>query len=138
MRDGVRLNATVFKPRDQKQPLPVILILTPYIGDTYYPRASYFAQNGYVCALVDVRGRWNSEGVFEPMEHEARDGYDVVEWLAARPWSNGRIGMWGGSYNGFDQWLTGREDPPHPATIVPASAAAAGHVPSSGGNSVGR
>jgi uncharacterized protein len=126
MRDGIRLNATVFRPRDQVQPLPVIVTLTPYISDSYYPRASYFAQNGYVFAVVDVRGRGNSEGSFAPMENEARDGYDVVEWFATQPWSNGKIGMWGGSYGGFDQWLTARERPPHLATIVPASAAAAG------------
>ena len=126
MRDGIRLNATVFRPPRQEQPLPVIVTLTPYIGDTYYSRASYFAQHGYVFALVDVRGRGNSEGTFEPMEHEARDGHDVVEWLAAQPWSNGRIGMWGGSYAGYDQWLTARERPPHLATIVPAAAGAPG------------
>ncbi|PYQ19127.1 MAG: hypothetical protein DMF81_22880, partial [Acidobacteria bacterium] len=66
LRDGVRLNATVFKPRGQAGPLPVIFTLTPYNSDTYYPRARYFARNGYVYALVDVRGRGNSEGVFLP------------------------------------------------------------------------
>ena len=57
LRDGVRLNATLFKPAGQDKPLPVVFTLTPYNSDTYYPRARYFAQNGYVFALVDVRGR---------------------------------------------------------------------------------
>src|SRR4029077_3375080 len=60
MRDGVLLNATVFQPQAQKDPLPVIFTLTPYIGDSYTDRAMYFAQHGYVYALVDVRGRGNS------------------------------------------------------------------------------
>src|SRR5271167_1493364 len=66
MRDGVRLNGTVFKPTGQKEPLPVIFTLTPYISDSYQNRASYFSQHGYVFVLVDARGRGNSEGVFEP------------------------------------------------------------------------
>ncbi|HSB12319.1 MAG TPA: CocE/NonD family hydrolase [Blastocatellia bacterium] len=123
MRDGVKLNATVFKPQHQTAPLPVIFTFTPYISDTYQDRAVYFAKNGYVYALIDVRGRGNSEGKFEPFVNEARDGRDAVEWLATQSWSNGRIAMWGGSYAGFDQWTTLKEAPPHLATIVPAAAA---------------
>ena len=126
LRDGVRLNATVFKPRAQDHPLPVIFTLTPYNSDTYYPRARYFAQNGYVFALVDVRGRGNSEGAFLPFENEGRDGYDVVEWLAKQEWCDGKVAMWGGSYAGYDQWATLQNFPPHLATIVPAAAAAMG------------
>jgi uncharacterized protein len=126
MRDGVRLNATVFKPRVQERPLPVIFTLTPYNSDTYYPRARYFAQNGYVYALVDVRGRGNSEGTFLSFENEGRDGHDAVEWLAQQPWCDGKVAMWGGSYAGYDQWATLQNFPPHLATIVPAAAAAMG------------
>jgi putative CocE/NonD family hydrolase len=125
MRDGVSLNATVFKPKGQPGRWPVVFTLTPYNSDTYYPRAQYFARNGYVFALVDVRGRGNSGGAFMPFENEGRDGHDVVEWLAAQRWSTGKVGMWGGSYAGFDQWVTLKEFPPHLATIVPAAAAAA-------------
>jgi putative CocE/NonD family hydrolase len=125
MRDGIHLNATVFKPKVMPAPLPVVFTLTPYIADTYEDRASYFARHGYVFALVDVRGRGSSEGDFEPFANEARDGYDIVEWLARQPWSNGKVAMWGGSYAGFDQWATLKEHPPHLATIVPAAAAAA-------------
>jgi putative CocE/NonD family hydrolase len=125
MRDGVQLNATVYRPHAQKETLPVIFTFTPYIGDSYQDRAEYFAQNGYVYALVDVRGRGNSGGTFEPFANDARDGYDVVEFLARQPWSNGKVAMWGGSYAGFDQWATLKEFPPHLVTIVPAAAAAA-------------
>ncbi len=126
MRDGVRLNATVYRPHGQKDPLPVIFELTPYISDSYHSRAYYLAQHGYVFALVDVRGRGNSEGKFEPFLQEPHDGHDVVEWLARQPWSNGKITMWGGSYAGFDQWMTLREAPEHLATIVPVASAHAG------------
>ena len=126
MRDGVHLNGTVFKPTGQKEPLPVIFTLTPYIGDSYQNRASYFAQHGYVFVLVDVRGRGNSEGVFDPFGQEPHDGYDIVEYLAKQPWCNGKVTMWGGSYAGYDQWATLKELPPHLATVVPVASAHAG------------
>jgi uncharacterized protein len=123
LRDGVHLNATVYVPHRQAAPLPAIFTLTPYISDSYHARALYFARNGYVYVLVDVRGRGNSEGTFEPFAHDAKDGADVVEWLARQPWCNGKVAMWGGSYAGFDQWATAKEFPPHLTTIVPAAAA---------------
>jgi uncharacterized protein len=123
LRDGVHLNATVYQPHNQKEPLPVIFTFTPYIGDSYTDRATYFASHGYVYVLVDVRGRGNSEGAFEPFANEGRDGYDVTEWLAKQSYSNGKVAMWGGSYAGFDQWSVAKEFPPHLSTIVPAAAA---------------
>jgi len=126
LRDGVRLNGTVYKPAHQSEPLPVIFTLTPYVSDTYHERAYYFAQHGYVFVLVDVRGRGNSEGTFDPFTQEPHDGYDVVEFLAKQPWSNGKVTMWGGSYAGYDQWATLKELPPHLATIVPVASAHAG------------
>src|SRR6202161_864554 len=123
LRDGVQLNATIVAPHGQKDPLPVIFTLTPYVADSYLDRAVYFAQHGYVYALVDVRGRGNSGGTFEPFANEPRDGHDVVEWLAKQPWCNGKVAMWGGSYAGFDQGATAKELPPHLATTVPAAAA---------------
>src|SRR2546429_158028 len=86
MRDGVRLHATVFTAHGQKEPVPVIFTFTPYIGDSYTDRAVYFAKHGYGYALVDVRGRGNSGGEFEPFVNEGKDGYDVVEWLAKQPY----------------------------------------------------
>lgn len=126
MRDGVHLNATVYKPKGMTEPLPVILTLTPYIADSYHEQGKYYARHGYVFAAVDSRGRGNSEGEFIAWENEGRDGYDAVEWLARQPWSNGKVAMWGGSYNGFVQWTTLKELPPHLATIVPTAPCAAG------------
>jgi putative CocE/NonD family hydrolase len=122
LRDGVELSATVFRPAGQKEPLPVIFTLTPYVADSYQDRAMYFARHGYVYALVDVRGRGDSGGTFDPFAQEAHDGYDAVEWLARQSWSNGKVAMWGGSYAGFDQWTVAKERPPHLVTIVPAAA----------------
>src|SRR6267378_6515903 len=126
LRDKVELNATLYFPKtpDGSAPkTPVVFTLTPYISDSYHARAAYFASHGYVFALVDVRGRGNSAGEFEPFAQEARDGHDVVEWLAKQPFCDGKVAMWGGSYAGFDQWATAKEFPPHLATIVPAAAA---------------
>ena len=122
----VELNATFYLPKTKDgapSKTPVIFTLTPYISDTYHARAAYFASHGYAFALVDVRGRGNSGGEFEPFAQEPRDGHDVVEWFAQQPFCDGKVAMWGGSYAGFDQWATAKEFPPHLATIVPAAAA---------------
>jgi putative CocE/NonD family hydrolase len=121
LRDGVRLNATVYKPRTQAEPLPCVFTLTPYISQNYHDRGMYFAANGYVFLTVDVRGRGNSEGTFKPLLQEAKDGHDVVEWLARQSYCNGKVTMWGGSYAGYNQWATAKEFPPHLATIVPVA-----------------
>jgi len=126
LRDGVRLSATVYTPRDRTGPAPCIFTLTPYIAQSYHDRGMYFASHGYSFLAVDVRGRGNSEGEFRPLIQEAKDGYDVVEWLARQPYCNGKVAMWGGSYAGYDQWATAKEFPPHLATIVPAAAPYAG------------
>jgi putative CocE/NonD family hydrolase len=126
LRDGVKLNATVYTPRQQKEPAPCVFTLTPYISQSYHDRGMYFAAHGYPFLTVDVRGRGNSEGEFRPLIQEARDGHDVVEWLATQPYCNGKVTMWGGSYAGYDQWVTAKEFPPHLATIVPVASPYAG------------
>ena len=126
MRDKVELNATLYLPKtpDGSSPkTPVIFTLTPYISDSYHARGAYFASHGHAFALVDVRGRGNSSGEFEPFVNDPRDGHDLVEWFAKQPYCDGKVAMWGGSYAGFDQWTTAKEFPPHLATIVPAAAA---------------
>ena len=126
MRDKVELNATLYLPKTKNGTIsrtPVIFTLTPYISDTYHARAAYFASHVYAFALVDVRGRGNSGGEFEPFAQEPHDGHDVVEWLAQQPFCDGKVAMWGGSYAGFDQWATAKELPPHLATVVPVAAA---------------
>ncbi|HTF61727.1 MAG TPA: CocE/NonD family hydrolase, partial [Edaphobacter sp.] len=122
MRDGIRLNATIYRPVHATSPLPVIFSLSPYPmlardggGD--------LASHGYIYAFVQSRGRGDSEGSFDPMAQESHDGYDVVEWFAKQPWCNGKVGMAGGSYAGGDQWITAATRPPHLTTIIPAASA---------------
>jgi putative CocE/NonD family hydrolase len=126
LRDGVKLNATVYTLKGQKSPAPCLFTLTPYIAQSYHDRGIYFAARGYPFLTVDVRGRGNSDGTFSPLLQEAKDGYDIVEWLAKQPYCNGKISMWGGSYAGYNQWATAKEFPPHLATIVPVASPYAG------------
>ena len=128
LRDGIELNATIYKPHVQNEALPAIFALTPYISDNHHGRAAFFARHGYVFAIVDVRGRGSSGGIFDPFLQEAKDGYDVVEWLSKQEFCNGKVAMWGGSYLGYDQWATAKELPPHLSTIVPVSAVYPGFI----------
>ena len=119
MRDGVKLSTDIYLPA-AKEAYPVILARTPY--DNIAPRmveaAQFFSARGYAVVLQDARGRFDSEGHFEPRVNEGKDGYDTIEWIAEQPWSNGKIGMMGGSYGGTVQWLAARERPPHLTTVV--------------------
>jgi putative CocE/NonD family hydrolase len=127
MRDDVTLNATVYHPAKQTGRLPVIMTLTPYVSDRFHDVGAFFAQHGYVFAIVDSRGRGNSDGVFEPWVNEGRDGFDAVEWLAHQPYADGQVAMWGGSYGGKNQWAVASLAPPSLKTIVPASAGYVGY-----------
>jgi hypothetical protein len=118
MRDGKKLATDVYKPAAAGK-FPVILVRTPYGKDMSELKAKFYARRGYVFAVQDCRGRFASEGRWNPFFDEPADGYDTVEWLAAQPWSNGRVGMIGGSYLGWVQWWAAREAPPHLATIIP-------------------
>lgn len=121
LRDGIYLNATVYKPNSEQVRFPVILSLTPHLTDYIHERGTYFARHDYVCVIVDVRGRGSSDGVFHPFMNESKDGSDVVEWLAKQPFCNGQVAMLGGSYGGYDQWATAKAFPPHLKTIVPVA-----------------
>jgi uncharacterized protein len=121
MRDGIHLAATVWRPAEQSHPLPAVLQLTPYLTDETHDRAVKFARAGYVFVSVDVRGRGDSEGVFRPQYDDGKDGAEVVEWIAQRPWCDGRIVMIGGSYRGMLQWRVLAQHPKHLAAIVPAA-----------------
>jgi putative CocE/NonD family hydrolase len=134
LRDGVRLNATLYLPKDLATPAPTVLAMTPYIADRYHNFVTPLAKRGYVVAVVDVRGRGSSEGVFDPFAQEAKDGYDTIEWIAKQSWSNGKIAMMGGSYGGFNQWTIVKELPPHLTTIAPTASAHLGvDFPNDGG-----
>src|SRR5688572_27554153 len=97
LRDGTRLSATLYRPKDKMVPAPCIFALTPYTVHRNHPRASYFVRRGYPFLVVDARGRGNSEGVFRPFIQEAQDGFDIVEWIAKQPFCNGKVAMFSGS-----------------------------------------
>lgn len=118
MRDGVKLSTDIYRP-DAEGKLPAILVRTPYKKEMAELQAHYYARRGYVVAVQDCRGRFASEGTWEPFVNEPKDGYDTIEWLAKQPWSNGKIGMIGGSYLGWVQWWAAGERPPHLVTIIP-------------------
>ena len=120
MRDGVLLATDVYRDPSLKQ-APVLLMRTPYNKDRVKKVAERFADAGYVAVVQDCRGKFQSEGVFYPYDHEGRDGYDAIEWLGKQPWCNGRIGMWGASYVGATQWLAANEQPPGLVTIAPTA-----------------
>jgi uncharacterized protein len=127
MRDGVKLDATVYIPNDVDKKLPLIVTITPYVADRYGDDCAYFAKHDFVCAVVDSRGRGNSDGAFDPFSpQEGIDGYDVVEALAKHPAVDGRVVMWGGSYGGYNQWITAANRPPSLKAISPSASAMPG------------
>jgi hypothetical protein len=126
MRDGTILRADIYRPK-QAGRYPVLLQRTPYNkvnGGGFGYRA---AAAGYVVIVQDVRGRYTSDGEWYTFKYESNDGYDTVEWAAALPYSDGRVGMWGGSYVGATQMLAAIAHPPHLAGICPVVTASNYH-----------
>ena len=120
MRDGVRLRANVFRPEAPGR-YPTILVRTPYgKGSAISPNYAPFVARGYAVVVQDVRGRYRSEGVFRPLEQEPADGGDTLDWIARQPWSDGKIGMLGGSYLGIVQWKVAALNNPHLKAIFPS------------------
>jgi hypothetical protein len=118
MRDGVKLKADIYRPKADGK-FPVLLQRTPYNKDNDFDFGSKAAAQGYVVIVVDLRGRYASEGEWYTFKNEPNDGYDTVEWAAALPYSDGKVGMFGGSYVGGTQMLAAIAHPPHLAGICP-------------------
>jgi putative CocE/NonD family hydrolase len=125
-RDGVTLRADIYRPAGDG-PFFVLLTRTPYNKETYANFARKAAARGYMVVAQDVRGRFASEGEWYTFKHEINDGYDTVEWAAALPHSNGKVGMFSGSYVGATQWLAAIGQPPHLAGICPVVTASNYH-----------
>ncbi len=118
MRDGVKLATDIYLP-DAEGRFPLILARTPYKKEMSELQARYYARRGYAFAVQDCRGRFASEGTWEPFVNEAQDGYDTIEWLAGQEWCDGKVGMLGASYVGWVQWWAASLNPPHLVTIIP-------------------
>jgi uncharacterized protein len=120
MRDGVVLFADIYRPGKPGR-FPVLLERTPYDkgNDKEIDLGDIAVRRGYIVIVQDVRGRYTSGGEWYPFRHESQDGFDTVEWAAALPYSDGRVGMFGSSYVGATQMLAAIAHPPHLAGICP-------------------
>lgn len=125
-RDGVTLRADVYRPAGEGS-FPVLLQRTPYNKDNTADFARQAAAHGFMVVAQDVRGRYTSEGEWYTFKHESNDGYDTIEWAAALPHSDGKVGMFGGSYVGATQMLAAISHPPHLAGICPVVTASNYH-----------
>jgi hypothetical protein len=118
MRDGVTLRADIYRPKAEGK-FPVLLVRTPYDKTNSMGFGLRGAARGYVVIAQDVRGRFESEGEWYPFKNESPDGYDTVEWAAALPYSNGKVGMFGGSYVGDDAVFGGDREAAAPGGNLP-------------------
>ena len=118
MRDGTKLRADIYRPNVEGK-FPVLLQRTPYNKTNETSFGLKAAAQGYVVVIQDVRGRYSSDGEWYTFKNESNDGYDTIEWVAALPYSNGKVGMFGGSYVGATQMLAAIARPPHLAGICP-------------------
>jgi putative CocE/NonD family hydrolase len=125
-RDGVTLRADIYRPAGDAT-YPVLLQRTPYDKNNAATFARTAAARGYMVVVQDVRGRYTSDGEWYTFKHEGEDGYDTIEWAAALPHSNGKVGMFGGSYVGATQMLAAVTHPPHLAGICPVVTASNYH-----------
>lgn len=123
MRDGTVLRADVYRPAEVGV-YPTILMRVPYnkavAQAPVYQHPTWYARHGYNVVIQDCRGRFASDGDFDPLRAEAEDGYDSVEWAARLPESNGRVGMYGFSYAGATQLLAASLQPPALKCCIPA------------------
>lgn len=122
-RNGVMLATDGWFPVGLDGKLPAILVRTPYSKEGH--AAVRFAYYGYVVVVQDVRGKFNSEGVFTIMAHDAEDGYETLSWIAAQEWSNGKIATYGCSYSGENQILLAKLKHPNHTTMIAEAAGGA-------------
>lgn len=122
-RDRVRLDADVYRPAAEGE-FPILLMRQPYgraIASTVvYAHPTWYAAQGYIVVIQDVRGRGTSEGEFKLFAHEIEDGYDSVQWAANLTGSTGAVGMYGFSYQGMTQLYAAAAKPTALRTICPA------------------
>lgn len=126
LRDGNALTAVVVRPRRLAGPQPTVLELTIYANSSNRWLALEAASQGFVGVVATTRGKRGSSGAVIPFEPDAVDAYDLLEWISGQPWSNGAVGMIGGSYSGFTQWAAAKTRHPALRTIVPTAAVAPG------------
>jgi putative CocE/NonD family hydrolase len=125
-RDGATIAATVVRKRAVAGKQPAIFIFNIYTGALDLSEAKRSAINGYVGVVANTRGKRLSPQEIAPFEHDANDAYDIIGWISNQPWSNGKVGMYGGSYLGFSQWAAAKKVHPALKTIIPQVAVGIG------------
>ena len=125
--DGATLSATVVRKQGATQPLPTLLTFDIYTDPAAFrARGKEAVDHGYVGVTADARGKRLSPDAIVPYEHEAADAYEVIDWIAHQPWSDGRVGMRGSSYSGFTAWAAAKHLHPALKTIAVSAAAIPG------------
>jgi putative CocE/NonD family hydrolase len=124
MRDGTILYANIYRPGKEGK-YPAVLVRLPYVKDSDFMTQDYMdpvrmVRAGYAIVVEDCRGTGASDGEYHQFLNDVDDGYDTVEWMAAQPWCDGNVGMYGLSYLGAVQLLTALSHPPHLKAICPA------------------
>src|ERR1043166_5082311 len=126
MRDGVKLATDVYLPAKDGRPVagrhPVILVRTPYNKNGEKGNAGYFVKRGYAFVAQDTRGRYASEGVWQFIKDDTRDGKECVDWISRQPWSSGKVGTMGTSYVGGTQHAIALSKAEGLATAIPVDA----------------
>ncbi len=124
---GATLSAVVVRPKSMSSPQPTALLFNIYtdLAASLYA-GKLAAARGYVGVVADVRGKRLSPDEIVPYEHDANDTHAVIDWISRQSWSDGSVGMFGGSYNGFTQWAATKRLHPALKTIVPMVAAVPG------------
>jgi putative CocE/NonD family hydrolase len=125
-KQGITLSAIVVRKRSITAPQPTALLFTIYAGPFNLYQAKEAAVYGYVGVVGLTRGKGQSPDEVVPYEHEVDDVNAVIDWITHQPWSNGKVGMYSGSYNGFSQWAATKHLHPALKTIVPYVAAIPG------------
>ena len=112
-RDGIELATTVYLPATGPGPWPCVLARTPYNKNGNKGQAVEFVKRGYAFVAQDCRGKHKSKGKYDPFKNDPEDGHDTIEWIAKQPWSNGNVGMIGGSALGITSHLAATQASPH-------------------------
>jgi putative CocE/NonD family hydrolase len=125
MSDGGTISLAIYRDRKTTTPQSVVLLYNIYAGDEARD-CKLAVKNGYVGIVANTRGKRLSPDAIEPFEHDAKDAYEIIDWISKQSWCNGKVGMYGGSYLGFAQWAATKYLHPALKTIVPQAAAAPG------------
>jgi uncharacterized protein len=123
--DGANISAVVVRPQDDSKPLPTLLEFTIYVDSHTF--AKECAAHGFVGIVAFTRGERRSRGQVTPFKHDGDDARVVINWIAKQPWSDGRVGMYGGTYSAFAEWAAAAKRlPPALKAIATNSATAPG------------